>query len=172
MRVLDVGCFDERMFARLGDRLGYGVGIDPMLSEPVERSRFRLLRTSFPDGAPDERFDVITMLAVLEHVRPQELSDWIDTCRSLLVPGGRIVASMPAPAVDRILDVLIKLRLLHGMEFGQHHGADPSRTVETFTDRGFTLLRRQRFQAGLNNLIVLQAPAPLDDLAPDQVALS
>jgi 2-polyprenyl-3-methyl-5-hydroxy-6-metoxy-1,4-benzoquinol methylase len=159
MRVLDVGCFDERMFARLGDRLGYGVGIDPMLSEPVARSRFRLLRASFPDDAPDERFDVITMLAVLEHVQPAELTYWIDACLSLLVPGGRIVASIPAPAVDRIVDVLLKLRVLHGMDFEQHHGADPSKTVESFTDRGFTLLRWQRFQAGLNNLIVLQVPA-------------
>jgi len=155
--VLDVGCFDDSLFRRLGSRLRFGTGVDPMIDAPLDGDRFRLIPGDFPDvPRPDVAVDVVTMLAVLEHVPSDDLDRWARACRQLLAPGGLVVATFPSPAVDRILDVLLRLRLLHGMEFGQHHGADPRAAVRAFETAGFSLLRWRRFQLGLNNLIVLR----------------
>jgi len=162
--VLDVGCYDGSLFRRLGSRLRFGVGVDPMLGDTVEGERFHLLPGDFPNVPTlPERVDVITMLAVLEHVPSDDLESWTRACRKLLAPGGLVVATFPSPAVDKILDVLLRLRLLHGMEFGQHHGADPRASAQAFERAGFSLLKWQRFQLGLNNLIVLRR-----DLADDE----
>ncbi len=69
---------------------------------------------SYADGFPsrllqDERFDVITLLAVLEHVRAADLVAWRDACARLLEPGGLIVATVPSPRVDDILHMLMTL---------------------------------------------------------------
>ena len=158
-RVLDVGCFDAALFAALGPRIAGGVGLDPLLAEPVVGDRFRLVPGHFPDALVEAgRFDVITMLAVLEHVSPGALERWAQACVDLLVPGGLVVATVPAPAVDRILDVLIRLRVLHGMSVEEHHGFEPDLASEAFGRAGFTLAHRGRFQFGLNNLFVFAKP--------------
>jgi 2-polyprenyl-3-methyl-5-hydroxy-6-metoxy-1,4-benzoquinol methylase len=162
-RVLDVGCFDGRLLRALGPRLASGVGLDPLLEKPVEHERFRLLPGSFPEDVPQGPFDVITMLAVLEHVAASERQDWVDACLAQLAPGGRVIASIPGPAVDHLLEILMKVRLLHGMEVDQHHGAEPAKVVKAFTGRGFELEAWRRFQLGLNNLVVLR---PLPSVRP------
>jgi 2-polyprenyl-3-methyl-5-hydroxy-6-metoxy-1,4-benzoquinol methylase len=156
-RVLDVGCFDGTLFRKLGTRLGYGVGIEPLLGEPERTSRYELLPGEFPDGLPPtEPFDVIAALAVLEHVPAAELARWAAACRDHLRPGGRVVATMPAAVVDSILHCLVRLRVLHGMETEQHHGLDPADVVRAFETAGFTLVHWSRFQLGMNNLLVLE----------------
>ena len=84
----------------------------------------------------------------------------VSTPDILLVPGGLVVATVPSPQVDEILRVLMRLRILDGMEKGlaeQHHGFDPADTTAAFERAGFTLVRRKRFQFGLNNLFVLRS---------------
>jgi SAM-dependent methyltransferase len=163
-RVLDVGCFDAALFAELGPRIATGIGLDPLLTEPITSERFRLVPGRFPDARLDAGpFDVITMLAVLEHVPAAALERWAHACAELLVPGGLVIATMPAPAVDHILHVLIRLRVLHGMSVEDHHGFEPKLAPEVFGRAGFTLAHRARFQLGLNNLFIFAKPmAPLD----------
>jgi len=159
-RVLDIGCFDDSLFRYLGRRLGLGLGLDPLLARPVDGERFRLRQGSFPRMRAEEGpFDVITMLAVLEHVPGDELIGWAQTCFDVLVPGGLVVATVPAPAVDTILDVLIRLRVLHGMSVEEHHGFEPDMAPRVFSRAGFTVIQRKRFQLGLNNLFVFARPA-------------
>jgi SAM-dependent methyltransferase len=159
-RVLDVGCFDDSLFRHLGRRLGLGsVGLDPLLAQPVEGRGFRLVPGQFPSASPGGGpFDAITMLAVLEHVPPGDLARWALACADLLVPGGLVVATVPAPAVDGILDVLMRLRILHGMSVEEHHGFEPETAPRVFGHAGFALARRTRFQFGLNNLFVFMKP--------------
>ena len=161
-RVLDVGCFDGSLFRRLGPRLGEGVGIDPQVQQPTKSDRFCILPGGFPEAVPSgPPFDVITMLAVLEHVPDEDVDRWTRSCLELLTPGGRVVATVPSPAVDHILRALFRLRLTDGMGEGvldQHHGASPALLAQAFVNAGFHLVKRARFELGLNNLFVFRSP--------------
>jgi 2-polyprenyl-3-methyl-5-hydroxy-6-metoxy-1,4-benzoquinol methylase len=156
-RVLDVGCADGALFRQLDGRISGGVGIDPTLEEPVESERFRLVRGAFPDDLPaGERFDAITMLAVLEHIPLQRQPALAAATHRCLEPGGRLIVTVPSPAVDRILHVLESLRLIEGMALHEHYGFEPGQTPSVFTPHGLGLAHARKFQLGLNNLFVFE----------------
>ncbi len=160
-RVLDVGCRDGHLFQYLGDRLGEGVGIDPEPLAGHDGERYRLLTGWFPQDLPDDvgTFDVITLVAVLEHLQPDAQTQLVEDCRRLLRPGGRVVLTVPSKEVDTILSVLMKVRLVADDSVDQHWGFDARRlTVPLFEQAGFTTLVHSTFQLGLNNLFCFQAP--------------
>ena len=162
--VLDVGCADGALFHLGRARIASGVGIEPDSSIRDWRgpSTTRRAIGTFPDAVPDgEQFDAITMLADVEHIEDSELPKWAQACQRLLRPDGLVIMTIPSPAVDKILHVGMALRLLDGMDAHHHHGLDPRRVPSFFTDAGFTTETHDRFQLGLNNLIVLRKN-PLD----------
>jgi len=156
-RLLDVGCYDRALIEGVADRVASAVGIDP-LAAPTSAGVVRIVRGRFPDDldAPDGSFDCITALAVLEHVAAPDA--FAAACHRLLPPGGRVVLTVPHPAVDRIVDWLIRLRLVDGMDFDEHHGFDVSRTTPIFEAAGFRTLAATGFQLGLNRLFVFTKP--------------
>jgi len=99
-RMLEVGCFDDRLFKCPGDRRAHGVGVDPLLDQAVEGARFRLVLDAFPQDMPDGeqivvmQFVVIVMLAVLEHVARERIEECARTREDLLVPDGLAVATV------------------------------------------------------------------------------
>lgn len=148
-RVLDVGCADATLLRHLTNPRN--VGIDP----DAPASDARLVRGRFPDDLHvDGPFDAIAMLAVYEHFSDDERPHVVEACRRLLRPGGRVVMTVPSPAVDEIVHVLQRLRLAHGMDIGSHHAYDPTRTPEEFT--GFRVLVHRAFELGLNHLYVFE----------------
>jgi SAM-dependent methyltransferase len=157
-RVLDVGSDDGAMFDYLGDRIEKGLGIDHAVPSVASNGRWRVIAGTFPDDVPDERFDVITALAVLEHIPDDRLAPFRDACIERLVPGGRFIATVPSPAVDRILHVLERLKLIHGMALHEHHGFEATSTPAVFSAPQLRLKRARRFQLGLNHLFVFERP--------------
>ena len=156
-RVLDVGCSDGTLFRQLGSRIGEGVGIDPDLREPVELPGLHLLPGKFPEGLGNHGpFDVITMLAVLEHIPPEHQQELARGCSQYLKPGGYLVITTPSPLVDRILDVLAFVRLIDGMSLEQHYGFEPGDTPAIFSGHGISLVEARKFQLGLNHLFVFR----------------
>ena len=73
-RVLDIGCRDGRLFRELGGRLNEGYGIDPDLDGVVTGSGYQLVPGWFPAEMPADTgtFDAITMLALFEHISPED----------------------------------------------------------------------------------------------------
>ena len=156
-RVLDIGTRDGSLLVKAS---AHGVGIDPELAVPAGASgRTTLVRGAFPSGLLDQRpgsFDAATALAVVEHVPDGELAAWATALAELLRPGGRLIITVPAPAVDHLLHVLMALRLVNGMEAHQHHGFVPGDLHGVFAGPQWRLALHRTFQLGLNHLFVFE----------------
>lgn len=154
-RLLDLGCFDRTLLERVGGRVTRAVGIDP-LATPYSNGKVEIVKGMIPGSHPFAagEFDSITMLAVLEHI--QEKDALAGECARLLSEKGRVIITVPRPAVDKILAVLSALRLIDGMSLEEHHGFDIEETPAIFRRSGFTLLKRAGFQLGLNQLFVFE----------------
>ena len=152
-RILDVGCYRGELFRFLGDRIGPSVGLDPLAPE-TSNPRYRLIAQAFcePLPFPEASFDVVALLATLEHIEDKE--PLARECRRLVRPNGRVIVTVPGRVVDGLLGVLVGLHLADGMSLEQHHGFEPQETVGLFLRHGFALEHRSRFQAGVNNLFV------------------
>jgi SAM-dependent methyltransferase len=154
--VLDIGCADGTMFERWSDTIAFGYGVDPTLAGKRETDRYVLYPGTFPDALPQISCDMITMLAVLEHIPEGRQAEAAAACHRILNPGGRVVVTVPSPQVDTILGVLRRLRMIDGMSLDEHYGFDPGRTEAVFAPPAFRLAVRRRFQFGLNNLFVFE----------------
>jgi 2-polyprenyl-3-methyl-5-hydroxy-6-metoxy-1,4-benzoquinol methylase len=158
-RILDIGSADGALFQALGKSAGAGsLGMDPTLKEPVTVHQGTLLPGSFPEAVPagTQPFDVVTMLAVLEHFPVTAYASLRAGCERFLRPGGKILITVPSPQVDHILVVLTFLRLADGMSLEEHHGFKVATTQEIFPAPQFRLLWQGSFQLGLNNLFVFE----------------
>jgi 2-polyprenyl-3-methyl-5-hydroxy-6-metoxy-1,4-benzoquinol methylase len=154
--VLDIGCAGGELLKKYEVRIGKGVGIDPDAVE-VKTKKFVLLKGYFAGVLKHrEGFNCITMLAVLEHV-PMELQPALARdCFQYLLPGGRLIITVPSPLVDTLLRALKFLKLVDGMKEDQHYGYDVRNTVPTFGAAGFRLITHERFEGGLNHLFVFE----------------
>jgi len=154
--VLDIGCFDALLFDRLGPKLRYGVGVDPLVQEQKGKN-FELKQGYFPDALSNvQQFDAITMLAVLEHIPNDVVGQLAKACFDYTKPKGKMIITVPDAKVDHILEVLKFFRLIHGMSLEEHHGFQTSQTKDIFEKVGFRLLKHDTFQLGLNNLFVFE----------------
>jgi 2-polyprenyl-3-methyl-5-hydroxy-6-metoxy-1,4-benzoquinol methylase len=157
-RVLDIGSADGALFQRAPQLSSGCLGIDPTLAAAVPTDRFTLIPGFFPKDMPasEKNFDVITMLAVLEHFPESEYANVAEGCSRFLVPQGLLLITVPSPAVDTILKWLTRFRLVDGMSLEEHHGYEVSRTAKIFSEPRFQLVRQATFQLGLNNLFVFR----------------
>lgn len=110
-RVLDVGCsrgaFGLELKRLQPSRSVYG--IEPTAAVSYARQRLdAVVQGFFPDDVPAEwgRFDVLCFNDVLEHM----VDPWtvLANCKSLMTPGGYVVASIPNV---RFINVVVDLAL-------------------------------------------------------------
>lgn len=156
----DIGCDDGSLLARLPGTAVRRDGCDPLVPASVVSDGGRILAGSFPDAVSrpgsyeSGTYDAIYALAVFEHFDASDLRKSSHVIADMLADGGRLIATVPHPFVDRILHVLMFLRLVDGQAVHEHHGFDP-RTLEAQLP-DLRLVRRKRFQFGLNYLFVFQ----------------
>lgn len=157
VRLLDIGCGDGVLFKVSEARICKGVGIDPSIDQSRDFGRYQLIAGRFPWDLPEVApFDVITMLAVLEHIPASEYGEIAVACDRLLRPGGRLIITVPSPAVDLLLALMKFARLIDGMKLEEHHGFDPTITPNIFGATRLSLSKSETFQFGLNNLFLFQ----------------
>lgn len=109
-RLLDYGCGDGSFLATIADLFpdATGMDLDPReVRSCQERFREELPGIRFvPGEALAERsgaFDVITCMEVLEHCIPEVLASVLRELERLLVPGGRLVVSVPVEVGPSLL---------------------------------------------------------------------
>lgn len=157
-RVLDIGCgYRSSLLRALDGRIGDSIGIDPLADPSCRGRNYRLLAGRFPVDTPAaEPFDVAVMLAVLEHFPPSEAASLPEALAPVLRPGGRVVITVPAPVVDKILAGLRLLRLVAAETLEQHHGFDVFSVPALMTRGPFRLHAHDTFELGVNHLYVFE----------------
>lgn len=68
----------------------------------------------------DNSFDVITMLAVIEHLTPHLVVERTRAIHRILKPGGVFIITTPAAWTDRLLRVMAKLHMVSPIELQEH----------------------------------------------------
>lgn len=67
-----------------------------------------------------EYFDVVTMLAVFEHIEPTRVVEVLREIYRVLKPGGMYIMTTPAPWTDRMLWLMARLHLVSPVEIQEH----------------------------------------------------
>ena len=155
--ILDIGCYDGALFKELKDHISFYVGVDPLDYPSLNDSRSRRIVGVFPDDIPEiGPFDVITMLAVLEHFPLDRLKTLPLHCAKYLKSGGLLVVTIPSPSVDYILKFFKWIRIIEAVGLREHYGLAPEIIPSIFCREYFDLKVKESFQLGLNNLLVFQ----------------
>jgi 2-polyprenyl-3-methyl-5-hydroxy-6-metoxy-1,4-benzoquinol methylase len=71
----------------------------------------------------NDYFDVVTMLAVFEHIEPERLVIIHREIYRVLKPGGIYVMTTPAFWTDRLLRFLARIGLISAVEINEHKGS-------------------------------------------------
>jgi SAM-dependent methyltransferase len=68
----------------------------------------------------DLYFNVVTMLAVIEHLNPDTLVELFREIYRVLRPGGILILTTPAAWTDRLLRFMAKIKLVSAEEINEH----------------------------------------------------
>ncbi|HEX6938040.1 MAG TPA: methyltransferase domain-containing protein [Longimicrobiales bacterium] len=108
-------------------------------------------RTALPFD--DGSVDVVTMLAVFEHLDHDVLRHTLAEIRRILRPGGVYVLTTPAAWTDRLLRALARLGLVSAEEIEEHKDAyTHARIADLLAHAGFdrAAMRFGTFEFGMN----------------------
>lgn len=169
-RVLDIGCGEGFLAARLADRGNRVSGID-VLEAPKHADRLEkyvvcdLMRGLEPALPAFEgmRFDRILLMDVLEHLpRPEEV---LESAKKLLAPGGLILVSVP-----NVANLTVRLMLMLGQFNYTDRGILDRTHLRFFTRktarrmlerRGFEIVREKATVMPVELALGLSASNPL-----------
>ncbi len=129
-RILDIGCGAYPFFL-LNTEFSYKYGFDKVMAEVSDNRIYgqdvTLLNydiekeNTLPFSS--EYFDVVTMLAVFEHIEPGRLPEAIGEIHRVLSKGGIFIMTTPAGWTDMLLRFIAKLRLVSPIEIEEHKDA-------------------------------------------------
>jgi SAM-dependent methyltransferase len=135
-RLLDIGCGDGFFIKRNNCKERYG--LDKLLGdEIVDTLNF-----------PNEYFDYVTMLAVIEHIEKPELI--ISEIHRVLKPGGKFIFTTPRKEAEGFIKLYVK-----GIE-DEHETYFDYKRVEKMASGMFDIVGYNRFIFGLNQVFALE----------------
>jgi SAM-dependent methyltransferase len=127
--------------------LDLGCGTYPLFLTNVEfRENLRIIDFDIENGHDfpfdAASFDVVTMLAVFEHIEPSKLVDIVKNIYRVLKPGGHFVMTTPAFWTDGLLRVMARAGLVSREEIEEHRDVYSPRKI-------MDILRNGNFRTGV-----------------------
>ena len=164
-RLLDIGCGSypltlkkTKFRERFGlDREVQDAQIEELRAEGIELARHDIeLDESLP--FEDESLDVITILAVVEHLDRPVLARLCQEAHRVLKPGGQMIATTPASWTGPILTLLAKVGLLSKEEIEEHRDLLTRKEMEEILrSSGFPKVKSGLFELGLNTWFLAES---------------
>lgn len=153
-RLLDVGCGWEARFLReVEPYIAQGVGID-IKAPTLQTEKISTFQSCLDQKLPfaDASFDVVTMLAVLEHLRFPEAI--VAEVFRVLRGGGVFVGTVPSTWAKPVLEFLaFRLNIVNPDEIRDHKQYFNRGSLEKLLGQaGFSSLKHRYFQCRMNNL--------------------
>ena len=161
-RYLDVGCGRKATLLRAVEpHVACGVGIDRFAPAIAGETIFTVrgdLERRLPFASAT--FDVITMLAVLEHL--VEPAATLAEIRRILKPNGTLTITVPSHAAKPVLEFLaFRVGIVSASEIADHKRYFNKRDLRDIAGRaGFGLVQHRYFELGFNNFALLRPSHP------------
>ena len=137
-RILDIGCGCYPLFLTIvnfAEKYGLDKNIEPSIANKTKKQGIVLINHYIEkeEKLPFEEnfFDVVSMLAVFEHIEPKQLVRIHREINRVLKPGGIYVMTTPAFWTDGLLKFLAKLRLISGVSISEHKDSYNSSMVSS-----------------------------------------
>jgi SAM-dependent methyltransferase len=154
-RILDIGCGSYPYFlAHTTFKEKFAIDQLPPSAEEKE-IHWHTVNLNTEPALPfaDAFFDVVTMLAVAEHLDPTSLSRLLAEVHRALKPGGSVIITTPAARADRLLRWMARLGLVSAEEINEHTFAYTLPLLGWHLGRAGFAMERVRFgtfESGLN----------------------
>ncbi|MBS1238504.1 MAG: type 11 methyltransferase [Deltaproteobacteria bacterium] len=150
-RILDIGCGSFPLFLT-GIEFAGKYALD---KKAVEESReldgqgitFLNFDIEMGEKLPfdDEYFDVVTMLAVFEHIEPAKLTVILKEIHRILKKKGLYVLTTPAVWTQSLLKLMASFNLVSSAEIEEHKGAYNHRLIAELLGDAFFPPEKMRF---------------------------
>lgn len=135
-RLLDIGCGAYPLFLlRTSFSEKYGLekkSVYQAHTLPFQ-SHIKLIECDLEKGEriplPSNWFDVITMLAVFEHIEPYKAPRLLSEIHRTLKPGGKFILTTPAYWTDGLLRSMARIGLVSRIEIEEHKAAYDAATI-------------------------------------------
>lgn len=160
-KLLDIGCgINAKLLFDLEPYIKQGYGIDKKCIE-INTEKIITKRIFFEDGLPfdDETFDVVTALAVLEHVENEQ--KLMKDINRVLKSDGILMLTTPTKPAKKLLEFLaFKLGVVSKEEILDHKHYFSKNEIESLAITENMLVKEHKyFQFGFNQFCVLSKQA-------------
>lgn len=158
--ILDFGCGARSyLFKSVSEKIKNGTGVDyEVLSHKEENVEY--INYKFTNKLPfkNETFDKIFLLAVLEHIKLDEVDNLFFEFSRILKDNGKIILTTPTPLSKGVLEFLaFKLKIISSAEIADHKKYYNEVEIKNITKKcGLKLVSYKLFQLGLNSCVVLK----------------
>ncbi|MEK7458133.1 MAG: class I SAM-dependent methyltransferase [Patescibacteria group bacterium] len=148
---VDIGCDQPQVLIdRVSEEMKTCIGLDSVV-EPHAYKNVKILHQDLKKKItlPSNSADVITILAVLEHMKhPNEI---IGECFRILKPGGVLLITAPSPASKPLLELFAILGLVRKEMIEQHENYFTVKRLHTLMKKtGFSEVTVDLFELGCN----------------------
>jgi len=157
----DLGCGNGDFLRYIQTRIAFGFGVDTAIDNRSEATNLAFKEGDLNEKIPldDESIDVVTALAVLEHLHKADV--FVKEILRVLKPGGTCFLTTPSPASKPLLEFLAhRLKIISEKDIGDHKRYfGKSELLSLFKDFGEARVRH--FQLGFNTVVVVKKSAAL-----------
>lgn len=153
--MLDIGCgSDFYLLNKVKRRIKHGTGLDIAVRNYSDgKLTIRKARLGGRLPCKSGSFDVVTMIAFIEHIdKPESM---LRECNRALKKGGPIVITTPMQRARVFWETLVKLGLTEEKSTKEHkHYFTPEEIERLLKRTGFRVAVSRKFQFGMNYIAV------------------